>query len=259
MFPDDLPYDFGALEPVVSRQTVMHHVFQHHRGCYEQTAALVRGTGLEGLPLEGLIRVSAVRPGCARLFRQATEAWNHDLYWNSLRPGGGGSPYGPIGKRIRKSFGGFPGFVRRATEAAASLIGSGWLWLTWKAGRLEILTTENTDTPIVHGRTALLAIDLWEHAYYLDYCNGRMAYVAACLEGVINWNFANTRLCAAELTRWESRPIRRDSARGPHLVLCSSSEPASQGPEAQFRGSRHPAPTSQPPPASATDSPRNPS
>ena len=197
-FRSSLGYGFAALEPVLSRESVQYHFIQHHRSCYERTAALVRGTELEALSLDSLVRVAGARPGYGYLFMLATEAWNHDLYWSSLRPGGGDVAWGPVGAEIERCFGNFAAFLREANSQAAALVGSGWLWVTWRAGRIEIITTGKTDSPVLHGHVPLLAIDLWEHAYYLDYYNARDAYVTACLTRLIDWRRANERLLAVQ-------------------------------------------------------------
>jgi superoxide dismutase, Fe-Mn family len=204
-FSAALRYGFGALEPALSRETVQYHFIQHHRHCYERTAALVKGTGLDSLSLASLLRVAAeeARYGC--LFMLASEAWNHDLYWRSLRPGGGGPAWGPVAQGIERCFGSFSTFVRQAKAAASAVMGSAWLWLTWRAGRIELITTGPMDSPLLHGHVPLLAIDLWEHAYYLDYYNARIAYVQACLMRLADWGTANERLRAATGTGLERR------------------------------------------------------
>jgi Fe-Mn family superoxide dismutase len=199
-----LQYDFDALEPILSRQTVLHHLFQHHRDCYEGTARLVQGTALESLSLEALVHTAATKPGYRRLFALASEAWNHDLYWHSLQPGAGGPPDGVIGRAIDRSFGGFRSFLRCARAAAETLIGNGWLWVTWRAGRIETFTTSAGESPLLHGYTPLLALDLWEHAYYLDYFGARGSYVLGCFKRLINWESANERL--ANLRYCASKP-----------------------------------------------------
>jgi superoxide dismutase, Fe-Mn family len=204
-FSSSLRYDFGAFEPILSRENVQYHFIQHHRRCYERTAALVKGTRLQSLSLPSLVRVTGTRPECKYLFMLAAEAWNHDLYWNSLRPGGGGVARGPIGADIERCFGNFPAFLREAKSRAAAVVGSGWLWVTWRAGRIEIVTTGKGDSPVLHGHVPLLAIDLWEHAYYLDYYNARDAYVWACLTRLIDWGHANERLTEARNRPFKAR------------------------------------------------------
>jgi superoxide dismutase, Fe-Mn family len=197
-FCSSLPYDFGAFEPILSGESVQYHFIQHHRRCYERTAALVKGSRLQSLSLPSLLRVTGARPECKYLFMMAAEAWNHDLYWSSLRPGGGGAAWGPIGADIERCFGSFRTFLREANSRAAAVVGSGWLWVTWRAGRIEIVTTGKGDSPILHGHIPLLALDLWEHAYYLDYYSAREAYVSGCVTRLFDWGHANERLMEAK-------------------------------------------------------------
>jgi superoxide dismutase, Fe-Mn family len=199
-----LRYGFDALEPTLSANTVLHHLFQHQRDCCERTAVLMRDAKLQALSLESLVRLTAVRPRYTQLFELASEAWNHELYWRSLHPRGGGPAWGLIGEGVRRSFGTFAAFLRRTEAAAESVFGHGWLWVTWHAGSVEVLAGGSRDSPILHGRFALLAIDLWEHAYYLDFYNARGAYVRACLKNLIDWEHANLRL----LTLQQPAPSR---------------------------------------------------
>jgi len=155
---------------------------------------MVRGTELEPLSLVELIRVTERNPAQHALYRYAAEVYNHNLYWNSMGPRGGGPATGLVGEHLRARFGSHDRFVREFTEAASAHFGSGWLWLVWRAGTLELLTTSNAGTPLVRGDVPLLALDLWEHAYYLDHQNRRSAYVDAFLEELINWDTASRAL-----------------------------------------------------------------
>jgi superoxide dismutase, Fe-Mn family len=193
-----IPYNFSDLEPAISRDTLVFHYLRHQRVCFDRMLAMVRATDLETLPLEELIRVTERNPAQHGVYRYAAEVWNHNLYWNSMRPRGGGAPHGPVAELLRARFGSYERFVREFKEAASTHFGSGWLWLVWRAGTLEIVTTSNAGTPLVRGDGALLALDLWEHAYYLDHQNRRSAYVSTFLEDLVNWDFANRTL--AELT-----------------------------------------------------------
>jgi superoxide dismutase, Fe-Mn family len=186
-----LPYDLTALEPAMSADTLVFHLSQHRRDGFDRTTALIRGTELDSLPLEELVRVTARTPGRRTVYQCAAETWNHNFFWKSMRPGGGGAAYGLIGERIGAHFGGYEEFVREFKSSAAGLFGNGWLWVTLKDGAIQIVTTANADTPIVYGQTPLLALDLWEHAYYLDHQNRRSAYVTAFLEELVDWDCAN--------------------------------------------------------------------
>jgi len=192
--PPGIPYNFADLEPAMSRDTLVFHFLRHQRVCFDRMYALVRGTQLETLSLEELIRVTERNPAQHALYRYAAEVWNHTLYWHSMRPRGGGAPHGLVGEQLRTRFGSHERFVRDFKEAAGAHFGSGWLWLVWRGGTLEIVTTGNAGTPLVRGDVALLALDLWEHAYYLDHQNRRSAYVSAFLDELVNWDFANRKL-----------------------------------------------------------------
>jgi len=202
-----IPYNFADLEPAMSRDTVVFHFLRHQRVCFDRMYALVRGTALEALPLEELIRVSERNPTQHIVYRYAAEVWNHNLYWHSMRPHGGGAPHGQIAEQLRARFGAYERFVREFKAAASAHFGSGWLWLVWRDGTLEIVTTNNAGTPLVRGDVALLALDLWEHAYYLDHQNRRSAYVSAFLEELVNWEFANRTLLEMSMSA-EGRAIR---------------------------------------------------
>jgi superoxide dismutase, Fe-Mn family len=186
-----LPYDFTALEPAMSTDTLVFHLSHHQRGDFDRIASLIRGTELNALPLDELVRVAARTQGRRTLYQCAAETWNHNFFWKSMRPGGGGAAHGLIGECIGAHFGGYEQFVREFKNAAAALFGNGWLWVTLKDGVIEILTTSNADTPIVRGHTPLLALDLWEHAYYLDHQNRRSAYVTTFLDELVDWECAN--------------------------------------------------------------------
>jgi superoxide dismutase, Fe-Mn family len=206
-----LPYNFSDLEPTISRDTMVFHFLRQQRVCNDRMIALVRGTPLEGLPLEQLIRVTERNPAQHTVYRYAAEVWNHDMYWRSMRPGGGGVAFGAVGERLRDRFGSYERFVRDFKEAATAHFGSGWLWLVWSGETVEIVSTGNASTPLVRGDTALLALDLWEHAYYLDYQNRRASYVSAFLEELVNWEFANRNLAEA-LAATETRAVRPRTA-----------------------------------------------
>ncbi len=194
-----LPYDFSDLEPAMSRDSVVFHFLRHQRVCFDRMRALARDTALEELPLEELIRVTERSPAHRALYRYAAEVWNHNLLWRSMRPRGGGPAQGRIGEALASRFGSFERFAQKWKAAASAHFGSGWLWLVWRSGAPEILVTHNAQTPLTRGEPALLALDLWEHAYYLDHQNRRAAYVTTFLDELVSWEFANSVL--AELTR----------------------------------------------------------
>ena len=206
-----IPYNFADLEPAMSRDTLVFHYLRHQRVCYDRMVALARGTEFETLDLEELVRVTERNPAHHPLYRYAAEVWNHDLYWRSMRPRGGGAPSGLVAQHIAERFGSYERFTREFRDAGSAHFGSGWLWLVWRSGTLEIVTTSNAATPLVRGDTALLALDLWEHAYYLDHQNRRSAYVNTFLEELVNWEEAN-RTLASLATAGETRTAARTRA-----------------------------------------------
>jgi superoxide dismutase, Fe-Mn family len=193
-----LPYNFAALEPAMSRDTLVFHLLRYQRGCLEQLQAMLRGTALAALPLEELLELTEAYPALRGVHRFAAEVWNHDLFWRSMRPGGGGAAHGPIGEHIDGCFGGYGRFVDEFRRRARAHFGSGWLWLVARGAQLEIMVTGDSGTPLAAGAWPLLALDLWEHAYYLDHQDRRGAYITAFLEQLVNWDFANRRLADLE-------------------------------------------------------------
>ncbi len=191
-----IPYNFADLEPAMSRDTLVFHFLRHQRVCYDRMVALARGTQFETLTLEELVRATERNPAHHPLYRYAAEVWNHDLYWRSMRPRGGGAPSGLVAQHIAERFGNYERFTREFRDAGSAHFGSGWLWLVWRSGTLQIVTTSNAATPLVRGDTALLALDLWEHAYYLDHQNRRSAYVNTFLEELVNWEEASRTLAS---------------------------------------------------------------
>jgi Fe-Mn family superoxide dismutase len=189
-----LPYAYDALEPYVSRETLEIHHGKHHQAYVAAARRLADEVRLADEPLERIIRHTAGQPGYRALFNNAAQAWNHAFYWRSLRPDGGGRPAGEIARRIEADLGGTVGCAEQLAAAAVAHFGCGWAWLVVEGGRLAIATTASADTPLAHGQTPLLAIDVWEHAYYLDYRNRRADYVAAVIEHLLDWEFAERNL-----------------------------------------------------------------
>jgi len=189
-----LPYAMQALEPHISARTLSFHYGKHHQGYINNTNAIVNKEGLWGKSLTELIREAAGKADTVALFNNAAQAWNHGFYWQSLTPKGGGEPRGKLGEAIHAEFGGYEAFKQKFIAAASSRFGSGWSWLVHDDRKLKIVTTANADTPLIHGQTPLLVVDVWEHAYYLDYQNGRKKYLAAVMDQLINWRFAESNL-----------------------------------------------------------------
>lgn len=189
-----LPFSKNALEPYISSQTLDYHYGKHHNTYVINTNNLIKGTHLENASLEEIIKTSFKDPSQVGLFNNAAQVWNHTFYWHSLSPNGGGAPTGKIAAMINQDFGSYDDFAKRFKEAALGQFGSGWAWLVVIEGKLAIHKTSNADTPMVHGMTPLLCIDVWEHAYYLDYKNVRAEYVDNVINRLLNWEFANRNL-----------------------------------------------------------------
>lgn len=185
----NLPYAIDALEPHVSAQTLEYHHGKHHRAYVDKLNAAISGSAHEGKPLEAIISAAhgASETG---VFNNAAQAWNHTFLWNSMSPNGGGEPTGPLADAIKDRFGSVEQFKSDFKQAAMGQFGSGWTWLVSTVKGLDIVSTGNADTPLVHGATPLLTLDVWEHAYYLDYQNKRDAYIDAFLNNLVNWDFA---------------------------------------------------------------------
>ena len=189
-----LPYAENALEPVISANTIRFHYGKHHKGYVDNLNKLIAGTEFAGLPLEKIITETAGKADKAAIFNNAAQIWNHTFYWNSLTPNGGGEPPAALKKMIEASFGTVGACKKELATAATSQFGSGWAWLVLDGGKLKVAKTGNADLPLTQGMKPLLAIDVWEHAYYLDYQNRRADYVNAILDKLINWNFAADNL-----------------------------------------------------------------
>jgi Fe-Mn family superoxide dismutase len=192
-----LPYAQDALAPVISAQTLSFHYGKHHKAYVDNLNKLVAGTDLSETPLETLIKAVAGKPDKAGVFNNAAQVWNHTFFWNSLKPGGGGAPTGAVAKGIDAAFGSLENFKKEFANAAMTQFGSGWAWLVADKGQLKLVKTPNAETPLTTGQTALLTIDVWEHAYYLDYQNRRADFVAAVIDKLLNWEFANANLARA--------------------------------------------------------------
>jgi Fe-Mn family superoxide dismutase len=187
----DLPYPKDALEPYISSNTLEFHHGKHHSGYIENTNRLVKGTDLEKKDLEPIIKETSGDDSRIAVFNNAAQVWNHSFYWQCMKPKGGGYPAGMVKEKIDADFGSYQKFIEEFKTAGTSQFGSGWAWLVLKNGRLEVIKTSNADTPLAHGLKPLLTVDVWEHAYYLDYQNRRPDYLSAFVEHLINWDFVN--------------------------------------------------------------------
>ncbi len=194
----DLPYARTALAPHISEETLNFHYGKHHQAYVTNLNGLVKDTPLEKASLEEVIKDSAADKAKAGIFNNSAQVWNHTFYWHSMKPGGGGKPHGKVAELIDRDFGGYDNFVKEFKQAGATQFGSGWAWLSYKNGKLVISKTPNAETPLTEaGTTPLLTMDVWEHAYYLDYQNRRPDYIDTFLNSLVNWDFANQNLADA--------------------------------------------------------------
>lgn len=189
-----LPYEASALEPFISANTLGFHHGKHHQTYVTNTNNLIKGTDLEDASLEKIVLSAANNAEKVGLFNNAAQVWNHTFYWKSMKKGGGGAPSGAIAKKIEEDFGSYDAFAEAFKNAGLTQFGSGWAWLVLKDGKLQIMKTANGDTPMAHGLIAILTVDVWEHAYYLDYQNKRADYLDVFLKNLVNWDFANANL-----------------------------------------------------------------
>jgi Fe-Mn family superoxide dismutase len=189
-----LSYAQSALEPVISAKTISFHYGKHHKGYVDNLNKLTAGTEFSGMPLEKIIIATAGKSDKTAIFNNASQAWNHAFYWNSLTPNGGGEIPVALKTKIEASFGTVDAFKTELAAAATTQFGSGWAWLVLDGDKLKVVKTSNADSPLTRGMKPLLTIDVWEHAYYLDYQNRRVDYVNAVLEKLINWNFVANNL-----------------------------------------------------------------
>jgi len=186
-----LPYAEDALAPSMSAETLEYHYGKHHKTYVDNLNKAIDGTPDADLSLEEII-LKAEGP----LFNNAAQVWNHTFFWNGLSPSGGGAPTGAVADKITSAFGSYDEFRTQITQAGITQFGSGWAWLIDNGGTLEITKTANADLPLKHGQKALWTVDVWEHAYYIDYRNARPKYLDGVLDGLINWDFVNQNLAS---------------------------------------------------------------
>ena len=189
-----LPWADSALAPVISANTIGFHYGKHHKGYVDNLNRLLAGSDLADLSLEKIVAATAGKADKTAIFNNAAQIWNHSFYWNSLRPNGGGEPPAALKKRIEASFGSVDALKKELATAATSQFGSGWAWLVADGDKLKVIRTANADLPQTVGLKPLLTIDVWEHAYYLDYQNRRADYVNALIDKLLNWEFAQQNL-----------------------------------------------------------------
>lgn len=189
-----LGYAENALEPHISARTMGLHYNTHHQTYITNLNKFIKDTALEGRTLEDIVKTTHGEADKQAIFNNAGQTWNHNFFWKCMKPGGGGHPSGDLARKIDSDFGSFEAFTEAFTQAAIGRFGSGWAWLVNDHGTLKCVNTLNGDTPIAHGQTPLLGLDVWEHAYYLDYQYKRPAYVTAFLEHLVDWDFVAANL-----------------------------------------------------------------
>lgn len=190
----ELPYEKTALEPYISANTINYHYGKHHQAYVNNLNGLLDGHGLAKSSLEDIILVTAHDPENAGIFNNAAQVWNHTFFWNSMKKSGGGKPSGKVAEMIDTSFGGYENFAKEFKTAAATQFGSGWAWLVEEKGKLKIIKTANANSAIAMHVKPIICIDVWEHAYYLDYQNKRPDFIDTFLNNLVNWDFANQNL-----------------------------------------------------------------
>jgi Fe-Mn family superoxide dismutase len=187
-----LPYEQNALEPYISANTLSFHYGKHHQAYVNNLNNLVSGNEFADQSLENIIKNTAGKADKAGIFNNAAQVWNHTFYWNSLSPKGGGEPKGALADKVKAAFGSTENFIKEFTQAGMTQFGSGWAWLVKDGDSVKLTKTPNAENPMSQGQgTALLTLDVWEHAYYLDYQNRRNDYLAAAIKNLINWEFAS--------------------------------------------------------------------
>ena len=190
----DLPYRMDDLAPYISANTLDFHYGKHHKTYVDNLNKLIAGTDLADKSLEEIIKITAKDTAKAGIFNNAAQVWNHSFYWQGLKKKGGGAPQGAIAAKINSTWGSYDKFAEELKNAGITQFGSGWAWLVLDGNELKITKTANADNPLAHGQKALLTIDVWEHAYYLDYQNKRPDYLSAVIQNLINWDFVNANL-----------------------------------------------------------------
>jgi Fe-Mn family superoxide dismutase len=191
-----LPYDEGALEPTISAETMRLHHGKHHKAYVDKLNELVAGTDYAEMSLEEVVKKSGGKEKDKKIFNNAAQAWNHTFFWSCLTPKGGG-PGTKLHDALHKDLGGHDKFKATFIKTGVEVFGTGWVWLIADKGKLSIVPTTDADTPMAHGKTCLLTVDVWEHAYYLDYQNRREEFLTQVVDNLLNWDFAAENFAAA--------------------------------------------------------------
>lgn len=193
----ELPYAPNALEPYMSANTFSFHHGKHHAAYVNNLNNLVKDSDLADKSLEEIIKATFKDSAKVGVFNNAAQVWNHSFFWNCMKPGGGGTPSGALADKINSDFGSFDKFKEEFKNAAATQFGSGWAWLVLDNGTLKVTKTGNAENPLANGQTALLTLDVWEHAYYLDYQNKRPDFITTFLDNLVNWDFVAENMSKA--------------------------------------------------------------
>jgi Fe-Mn family superoxide dismutase len=189
-----LPYPQNALEPVISANTLSFHHGKHHKTYVDTLNKLIVGTEFADMPLDEIVKATSGQSDHVAIFNNAAQAWNHNFYWRCLRPKGGGEPPATLKRLMESSFGSVEACKKELSTAAVGQFGSGWAWLVQEGEKLKVVKTGNANSPLAQSSKPLLTIDVWEHAYYLDYQNRRVDHVNAVLDKLVNWEFASENL-----------------------------------------------------------------
>ena len=192
-FPD-LPYQKEALEPFISARTLEFHHGKHHKTYVDNANKMIAGTPFENENAESIIKKTFRDQSKMGIFNNVAQAWNHTFFWQCMKKGGGKQPMGQIAERIKSDLGGYEKFVEELKNAGITQFGSGWAWLVLDSGNLKVVKTPNAENPLAEGKKPLLVVDVWEHAYYLDYQNRRPDFLQAYIDNLINWDFVNSQL-----------------------------------------------------------------
>jgi Fe-Mn family superoxide dismutase len=192
-FPD-LPYQKEALEPFISARTLEFHHGKHHKTYVDNANKMIAGTPFENENAESIIKKTFRDQSKTGIFNNVAQAWNHTFFWQCMKKGGGKQPTGQIAERIKSDLGGYEKFAEELKNAGITQFGSGWAWLVLDSGNLKVVKTPNAENPLAEGKKPLLVVDVWEHAYYLDYQNRRPDFLQAYIDNLINWDFVNSQL-----------------------------------------------------------------
>ncbi len=190
----DLPYPQNALEPHISARTLEFHHGKHHKAYVENGNKMIAGTEFENQDAETIIKKTYRDSGKVGIFNNVAQAWNHNFFWQCMKKGGGKQPTGQIAERIKSELGGYEKFIEQFKNAGTTQFGSGWAWLVLDGGKLKVIKTPNAENPLAEGKKPILVVDVWEHAYYLDYQNRRPDFLQAFIDNLINWDFVNAQL-----------------------------------------------------------------